>query len=145
MEKNRSCIMENKIHHLEMIQNIIQRMANNSFLLKGWSITLIVAIFVLSDKKLEQDYFWIAYVPIIAFWFLDSYYLQLERKFKILYDSTRLKADEVDFDLSISEITFSKLKKEEILFINSLFSVSEFLFYFPMIVILTIVFVNNIL
>lgn len=137
--------MENKIHHLEMIQNIIQRMANNSFLLKGWSITLIVAIFVLSDKKLEQDYFWIAYVPIIAFWFLDSYYLQLERKFKILYDSTRLKADEVDFDLSISEITFSKLKKEEILFINSLFSVSEFLFYFPMIVILTIVFVNNIL
>ena len=31
--------MDNKIKHLEMIEAIIERMANNSFLLKGWAIT----------------------------------------------------------------------------------------------------------
>ena len=36
--------LEDKYKHLEMIQNIIQRMATNSFMLKGWAVTLIVAI-----------------------------------------------------------------------------------------------------
>ena len=35
--------MEKKIKHLEMIQAVIVRMGNNSFLLKGWSVTLISA------------------------------------------------------------------------------------------------------
>ena len=33
--------MEKKIKHLEMIQGVINRMAGNSFALKGWSVTLI--------------------------------------------------------------------------------------------------------
>jgi hypothetical protein len=35
--------MGDKIKHLEMIQAVISRLANNSFLLKGWSITLVSA------------------------------------------------------------------------------------------------------
>ena len=42
--------MENKIKHLEMLQNTITRMSGNSFLLKGWTVTLMTGIFVLSDK-----------------------------------------------------------------------------------------------
>ena len=33
--------MENKIKYLEMIQSVINRMANNSFCLKGWTVTLV--------------------------------------------------------------------------------------------------------
>ena len=37
--------MDAKLKHLEMIQGVINRMANCSFLLKGWSVTLIAALF----------------------------------------------------------------------------------------------------
>jgi len=35
-------MMENKIKHLEMLQNVIARMASNSFIIKGWSVTGIM-------------------------------------------------------------------------------------------------------
>ena len=41
--------MENKIKHLEIIQGIINRMAGNSFALKGWAVTLIAGIFALAN------------------------------------------------------------------------------------------------
>lgn len=74
--------MDNKIKHMEMIQCIINRMSGNSFMLKGWAVTLITGIFALSSKDAEKMYFLIAYVPIIVFWGLDTYYLLQER----LYD-----------------------------------------------------------
>lgn len=132
--------MENKLKHLEMIQEIIQRMANNSFLLKGWDIILVAAIFALSDQTLKQEYFLFVYVPVIAFWFLDSYYLQLERKYKVLYDKVRVKNDEIDFDLNIEDINYSKLNLEKLCLFRCLFSKSEFLFYIPIVAILAIIF-----
>ena len=105
--------MDNKLKYLEMIQNLIERMANNCFLLKGWSITLITVIFALADQTLKQDYFLFAYIPVIAFWFLDSYYLQLERKYKVLYEiAIKKDINEIDFDLSIDGITYDKLKSK---------------------------------
>ena len=49
--------MENKLKHLEMIQGIINRMASNSFALKGWSVTLVAGIFALSSKDANEIYF----------------------------------------------------------------------------------------
>ena len=42
--------MKNKVEHLELIQKVINRMANNSFLLEGWAVTLVAGIFALSSK-----------------------------------------------------------------------------------------------
>ena len=56
--------LEDKYKHLEMIQNIIQRMATNSFMLKGWAVTLIVAIFALADKDMNQNYFGLTYIQL---------------------------------------------------------------------------------
>jgi hypothetical protein len=36
-----------KEKHLELIQAVISRMAGNSFLLKGWSVTLAAALLAL--------------------------------------------------------------------------------------------------
>lgn len=132
--------MENKVKHLEMIQSIIQRMANNSFLLKGWAITLLVAIFSLSDQMLRQEYFLFVYVPVIAFWLLDSYCLQLERKYRVLYDKVRAKNDKIDFDLSINDINYNKLNLKTLCLFRCLFSKIEILFYIPIVAVLTIIF-----
>lgn len=135
--------MDAKTKHLELLQIIIQRIANNSFLLKGWTVTLIVAIFTLASKDAIQIYFILAYIPVFAFWFLDAYYLQLERKYITLYDIVRQKKI-VDFDLSISELTYKKIKKKTLKYINCLFSKSEWLFYIPIAVLLTIIFKKQI-
>ena len=54
--------MENKRHHLDIIQSAIQRMASNSFALKGWAVTLVAGIFALSSKDADKMYFLITYV-----------------------------------------------------------------------------------
>ena len=48
--------MEQKLKHLEFIQNVINRMNSNSFLIKGWAVTLIAAIFALAAKDSNFQY-----------------------------------------------------------------------------------------
>lgn len=36
--------MENKRAHLEMLQGVINRLAGNSLLIKGWSVSLVAAL-----------------------------------------------------------------------------------------------------
>ena len=38
---------EKVIRHLELIQAIVNRMGSNSFLLKGWSMALVVGVPIL--------------------------------------------------------------------------------------------------
>ena len=77
---------EKEMKHLEFIQAIITRMNTNSFLIKGWSITLVSALLALYASNKHVAYIFIAIIPTIIFWFLDSYYLQQERKFRGLYN-----------------------------------------------------------
>ena len=39
-----------KLEHLKMLQAVITRMASNSFMVKGWCITLVSALLALSAK-----------------------------------------------------------------------------------------------
>ena len=41
-------IMDAKIAHLQMILGVVNRMAGNSFMVKGWSVTLVAALFALA-------------------------------------------------------------------------------------------------
>lgn len=76
---------ENQVKHLEMIQNVINRMSSNSFSIKGWSITLVAALFALAAKDSDPKYVIVSYFSIAMFWILDSYYLYQERLYKKLY------------------------------------------------------------
>ena len=92
--------MENKLKHLEFIQASITRVAGNTFILKGWSITLIAALFVVSAKDSDKIYALLAYYPILIFWILDGYFLSVERRFRALYDRVRITSeDEIDFSM----------------------------------------------
>ena len=84
----------------KIVQDIISRMANNSFLIKGWAVTLIVASLLI--KGVYYHYF-IAFIPWIIFWIYDAYFLRLEKLYRELYDwliANRLTTDEFFLDVS---------------------------------------------
>jgi hypothetical protein len=80
---------EKKVKHLELIQGVVNRLAGNSFSMKGWSITLVSALFALAAKDANVRYAALALLPALCFWGLDAYYLRQERLFRKLYDAVR--------------------------------------------------------
>lgn len=64
-------------------------MAGNSFLLKGWTVTLSAALLALAAKDADRSFALVALYPAAAFWGLDAYYLRQERLFRALYDDVR--------------------------------------------------------
>lgn len=95
--------MENKLSHLEMIQGVVNRLSHNSFLLKGWSVILVSAMFALAAKDAKVVFIYLAYFPSISFWGLDGYFLHQERLFRALYDHVR-SLDEKDVDFSMNTL-----------------------------------------
>ena len=93
--------MENKRAHLEIIQAVITRMAGNSFLIKGWSVTLVAALFALAAANTNGLFVYLAYFPAFMFWALDAYFLRQERLFRKLYDHVRgVEEERVDFSMN---------------------------------------------
>ena len=137
----------NKIKHLEMIENIIERMAKNCFQLKAWTMALVVLIGGLAAKDTERKFIIIAFIPIIVFWLLDTYYLRLERQYRILYKTvTEKRDDEIDFSMDLSQIqNMSISDSKKICPLNCFLSTTEIVFYLPITVTLgVIIYILNI-
>lgn len=127
--------MEEKLKHLEMIQSIINRMGNNSFLLKSWIVVLVSALFALSAKNSHISFIYLAYFPALAFWILDGYFLRQERLYRKLYDNIRKKDhSKIDFSMDTSSVT-----QEVDPWIKTIFSKTLFIFYGIMIGAISIV------
>ena len=93
--------MDAKLKYLELIQAVITRMANNSFLLKGWNVSLVTAIIALTSASSIRWFVLLAILPALMFWGLDAYFLQHERMYRKLYNHARqLEVDKVDFNLN---------------------------------------------
>lgn len=96
--------METKEKHLEFIQTAITRMANNSFLLRGWAVSLVAAVFALSIKEVDAEYLMVSLTVLAFFWALDGYYLALERAFVRLYRDVGKGPAASDFSMDISSL-----------------------------------------
>lgn len=132
---------EKKIKHLEMIEAIIERMAKNSFQLKGWTMTLITIAGAVSAQGSDKRFILLAFIPIIGFWILDSFYLQQERKYKQLYKNVAEKNEaQIDFKMDTKMIVGTAEEMKCICFCNCMFSMSEIYFY-PLIALALIVLV----
>ncbi|MDP2823193.1 MAG: hypothetical protein Q8O52_11045 [Sulfuritalea sp.] len=70
--------MEKTIAHLGFIQGIVTRMGTNSFLLKGWSVTLVAAMFALAVKDADKRFMLMSYFSVFIFWALDGFFLHQE-------------------------------------------------------------------
>ena len=100
---------EAKLKHLEFIQTIITRMAHNSFLLKGWSITVVGAIIGLNKDGIDWKIVLISFFLILMFWALDAYFLNQERLFRGRYDEVRTKSPEtIDFSMGLENASAVK-------------------------------------
>ena len=117
--------MDAKLKHLELIQGVINRMAHNSFLLKGWSVTLISALFALAAKDSNQFFIYLAYFPCVTFWSLDGFFLWQEKMYRKLYEKVSTSSPEsIDFDMNAS-----KYKSEVDSWFSVCFSITLRMFY----------------
>ncbi|MGO9750276.1 MAG: hypothetical protein ACLP8S_10120 [Solirubrobacteraceae bacterium] len=96
--------MEAKLKHLEFIEAVIGRMATNSFLFKGWAITIAAALSSFAAVDSKHGLLIIALLATLMFWALDGYYLWLERCFVALYNVVASKdANDIDFLMKIDK------------------------------------------
>jgi hypothetical protein len=96
--------MEAKLKHLEFIQAAISRMATNSFLFKGWAITIAAGLSAFAAVDTKVGLLAIALVSTTMFWALDGYYLWLERGFVKLHMEVAAKSEEdIDFAMAVDK------------------------------------------
>ncbi len=73
------------IAHVNLLQGIITRLANNSASCKTWCLTLVSALLSLAGSAHNPALVKIALVPVLVFGFLDTRYLAQERAYRKLY------------------------------------------------------------
>ena len=126
------------IEEVKIIQDIIKRMASNSFSIKTWTVTLIVATLLIRGSN---NHIFIAFIPLFAFWFLDAYYLQQERIFRKIYNWI------IDYRLIHDDKLFSinptKFKNDVESVFKIMFSISILPFYGSIFVLLIIYVLND--
>ena len=128
-----------RIKHLEFIQDIVTRMGANSFQIKGWSITIFSALLALFAGSQSCEKHWFLYAAAIQstiFWFLDTYYLWQERKFRGVYnDVAGLIAPDKMLQVRLFEMPVQKYKGGKYSYWNVFRSITIWLLYVPMIII----------
>lgn len=133
---------------IDLIQNCITRMSQNSFNVKGWLIALLVAIIALLPENINVVAVCFIIVGITSvFWFLDGFFLKIETLYRWKYNwviSKRLKSDDFYYDLNPHNKKMwlsndgEKNKKEPCIFAK-MFTKTLWPFYLPIIVVALIV------
>lgn len=120
--------------YLQMIQDVINRMSTNSALFKGFTATIVAGalLALLSDLSLWAAV--VALLPILCFLGLDLYYLQLEKRYRYLFEQVR-KGQHSDVFL----MEPPPLKETDVTLSQCFKSISIWGFYLPQIVTLIIV------
>ena len=78
-----------RIRHLELLQAVISRLANEAALIRGWALTVSAAFFGFAARSLSWRIAAVGMLPVVAFWGLNTYYLRAERRYRSLYDRVR--------------------------------------------------------
>ncbi len=106
---NKMITNEKKLKHLEMIQNVINRLSNNSFSLKLKAFVFVAVVFGLTIKDIHINYVWLTLLPTLAFWGLDGFYLKQEKLYRSLYDKVRQTSEnDIDFSMDVSSVKCSE-------------------------------------
>lgn len=109
------------IEELKMIQDIIKRMASNSFALKGWTITLVVATLLIKPENKSIMQVYLAFIPLLSLWYLDAFYIRKEKLYRELHNWVRLNrliTTELLFDFDTSRFDKVVSGALKIMFLN---------------------------
>ena len=98
-----------QLKHLELVQVNIARMHDASTSMKRFTVVAFALGGSLARYLHESDIVVFTMVVIIAFWMLDSKYLQMERSYRALYELVRIQpaGDPASFDLTPDVVTGS--------------------------------------
>ncbi len=124
----------NRIKHLEFVQNIITRMNSNSFQIKTWTITLVTGLLAVYSSTKEKNFILLTIFPLLLFWFLDSYYLNQERKFRGLYND--IISDDPKNEISLFKMRPDLYVGGSFNYSSSFFSKTIISFYLSIIIIM---------
>ncbi len=131
--EDRDSIHKNIAEYFKIIQDVVRRMGQNSFLIKAWCITIFAGIFSITYSFINFIIIGVILFIIVLFWVLDSYYLHLENLFRNYYNKKVEEYNDVKRrkNIKLFEIDLNVIKKQENNFIKYILSVSEILFYVP--------------
>lgn len=104
---------EARVQHLQMIQDVIARLGNDGFLIKGSAVTVASGFLGFAVSSDNWGLAVAALAPIGAFWALDGLFLRAERLFRKLFDLVRDGDPGVTpFFMSAPDPTFVSLLEE---------------------------------
>lgn len=126
---------EEKISYLQMIQEPIGRMSTASAIFKGFAATIVSGIAALTYCDVNIMVLSLSFAPVILFAILDIYYMQLEKKYRHLYEQVRSNKRAINFSMEITKN--NKAAKAKIW--DCIKSPSIWMFYPAMITILFVV------
>ena len=131
-------IENKKAQHRDFVQAIITRLNGNSFKIKTLLITITAAFLGIYASNNNQLLLIFLCPLILLFWFLDSYYLLQEKKFRKIYnDICDLSPENEKITREVFQINPKLYKISFTEFLKTFFSISLMLIY-PTLVILLI-------
>ena len=103
-EERKNILNDDDRQYIEMLQGNIERMAGNSANCKTWMVTIVSALIAL-QCSIDDSNWWIllGILPIVLFWYLDVYYLHLQRGMRNL---------EIDFLNMLRDKDFEMYEKK---------------------------------
>jgi hypothetical protein len=85
--ENNNLSVEEFHKEIDLIQACISRMAQNSFMIKGWAFTLVAAFTALTAEKLNLSILcFIGIFILFIFWCLDAFFLKMEKLYRFKYE-----------------------------------------------------------
>ena len=123
---------DHEIKHMEFIQSGINRFASNSFQMKGWMLTIVSALLGFFVNSGNTKFALVAILPVVVFWVLDAYYLQLERKFRGIYNDV-VNPEKAKKPVGLFEMPFQNYTDGKYFFGDVFFSRWLLLLYLPVI------------
>ena len=128
LEVNEKTRHEDKVAHLQMIQGVIDRMSTSAAIYKGFAATIVTGIAAISFTEVRAWILLIAFLPVICFLVMDTYYLKLEKQYRILYEKIRNEKIVPDFSLD-SRCSNTELYDANATWLKCLQSPSIWMFY----------------
>ena len=117
------------IAYLQIIESAIDRMGSNSAILKGFAAAVLAGISALASiADISVIILMATLFPVLLFGYLDAKYLQVEKKFRMLYEKVRLEEKDIDFSMK-TDFAKAELRKGKATLLNAVGSWSVWPFY----------------
>jgi hypothetical protein len=114
---------------IDLIQICINRMAQNSFFIKGWAISILAVVLSLSnDSAFSLKICILLLIVLGSFWWLDAYFLHIERLYRKLYEDVIEKRRQNNWD-SLYDLNSHRFRESVGSHWKVMFSASLSVFY----------------